>query len=468
MVSEDRIPIRVGAKSPRVLLLAEAANPEWVSVPLVGWSLARALMREVDAHLVTQVRNRAAILRAGMIEHRDFTCIDNEVVAAPLHRIGAFIAGIQGKSFSTITALETIAYYEFERRVWKRFGVEITRGEWNIVHRVTPLSPVVPSPIAKRCARAGVPFVLGPLNGGVPWPKGFEALAREDREWLTRVRGLHRLLPAHRATRAHATAILVGSKTAHAEVPDRWRDKCWYLPENGVESNRLCAVGPARATSPPLRVIFVGRLVPLKGVDLLIEAAAPLVREGKVDVEIVGDGRQRAHLEQLARRAEIDARLRFVGWIDHAEVAARLSSAHVLVLPSVREFGGGVVVEAMAAGAVPIVLDHGGPPELVSPATGIVVPLGTRSEIVTGLRATLRDLALDGARVAALSQRAIERVRRHFTWDAKAKRIAELYRWMLDPSSPRPEFPMPIGDENALDPTPANARAPVTATRPTR
>jgi glycosyltransferase involved in cell wall biosynthesis len=423
----------------RVLIIAEAANPEWVSVPLIGWSLASALREVADVHLVTQVRNRDAILRAGLVEGKDFTVIDSEAISRPLWKVGSLLRMGKGKGWTMVSAVNALSYPYFEHLVWKRFGRDIRAGRFDVVHRVTPLSPATVSPIARKCARHGIPFVMGPLNGGVPWPPGFDAERRREREWLSYVRGAYRVLPGRGAMLAAARAIIVGSRIAASEVPSQHRDRMVYIPENAVDPDRFNMIAP-QDTSGCIRACFIGRLVPLKGVDMLLEAAAPLLRDGHLTLDIVGDGPMRAALEAQVAAENIAPAVTFHGNIPHRQVQTIAARSNLLGFPSIREFGGGVVLEAMALGVVPIVVDYAGPGELVTPETGYKVPLGTRADIVSGFRLRLEEIVRDPSQLPVLATKARERVAGVFTWKVKARQIARVYEWVLDPSGPAPSF----------------------------
>jgi len=437
----------------RVLAIAESANPEWVSVPLVGWSHVRALAQVADVHLVTQQRNREAIERAGLRLGEDFTSIDSEAVARVLWQIGNLLRGGAGRGFTLVTALGGFAYYYFEHLVWKEFGAAIQAGEYDVVHRITPLSPTVPSLLAKRCARAGVPFVLGPLNGGVPWPKGFDRARRQEFEWLSYVRDAYRLLPGYRSTRSHAAAIVIGSQATWEQMPERYRERCVYVPENAIEPERLPTTsedGRRPQAEPlekrgPLRVAFLGRLVPYKGPDMLLEAMLPMLRSGHAKLEVIGDGPLRASLEATIEREKVAPNVQLHGWLEHEAALRTLQAADVLGLPSIREFGGGVVLEAMAVGVVPVVVNYGGPAELVTPTTGLAIPLGTRAQIVERFRACLQSLAENPMPLEDLAVHGRERITSHFTWPAKAQQMLRIYAWVLG-REPKPNFGMPIGE----------------------
>lgn len=429
----------------RPLIIAESCNPEWVSVPLEGWSHSRELMRLTGAHLVTQVRNRDALLRAGLVEGTDFTAIDSERVAKPLWKLSDLLRGGSGKGWTTITAFSALSYYYFERLVWKEFGGRIRSGEFDIVHRVTPLSPTTPSIIAKRVRRAGAGFVLGPLNGGVPWPKEFDAARRAEKEWLSYVRGAYRMLPGHRATYDHASAIIAGSRDTRKQLPQQHRAKTTYIPENAIDPERFTA-RRTRMAERPLRCVFVGRLVPYKGADMLLRGAAPLVRAEDVRIDIIGDGPERPLLERIIQEEGLGEGVRLVGWVDHKDLSAKLAESDLFTFPSIREFGGAVVLEAMSVGVAPVVVDYGGPGELVTDLTGRLLPICSREHIERSLRSTLEELASDPGVVDEMGRRALIRARSLFTWEAKARQTAEVYRWVRGERADIPDFGMPLPD----------------------
>lgn len=430
----------------RVLLIAESCNPDWSSAPFVAWNHSQALACAANTHLVTQVRNRANILNAGLVEGRDFTAIDSDRVEKPvmwaIAQIGASVQS--GKGWTTQTAASALTYQYFERILWRRFGAAIRARTFDVVHRLTPLSPTIPSPLAARCCAAGVPFVLGPLNGGLPWPKEFSGLRTKEREWLSYVREVYKLVPGYRSTRRSASAIIVASRATAGQLSSAYQHKAVYIPENAVDPSRFGSQ-VSDEISFPLRIVFVGRLVPLKGVDMLIDAITPLAREGKVELSIIGDGPEMGALRAQVQREGISSRVEFTGWLKHDELPQRLVSFHVFGFPSVKEFGGAVVLETMSLGLVPVVVDYGGPGELVSPTTGFAVPIGTRDKIVSGFRAVFERLIADPSIIRPMGRRARARVLRSFTWSAKAAQVAEVYRWVLHQRD-KPDFGMPFHD----------------------
>jgi glycosyltransferase involved in cell wall biosynthesis len=188
---------------------------------------------------------------------------------------------------------------------------------------------------------------------------------------------------------------------------------------------------------------------------MLIEAAAPLLREGRLVLDIIGDGPEMARLKELARLEQVESGVKLDGWVEHAKLQDRLCSSDVFAFPSIREFGGGVVLEAMALGLAPLVVEYGGPAELITSDSGITVPIGTRRQIIDGFRRELTRLVEHPEDIRPMGERARRRVLRHFTWEAKALQVMEVYRWVLGERKTRPTeaelFPSPSSDVGTVE-----------------
>jgi glycosyltransferase involved in cell wall biosynthesis len=267
--------------------------------------------------------------------------------------------------------------------------------------------------------------------------KGFSQ-AENQKEWVSSLRNLYRYLPFARSTYRHAAGIIAASSQTYAEFAV-YRDKLFFVPENGI-SPSLCSDEP-RSTQPGAKfeLIFVGGLIPCKACDLALRAAAPLLRSGLARFTALGDGPERNRLEQLARSLGIEKAVSFRGWVSREEVLRRLRSADVMVFPSVRDFGAGVVFEALATGAVPVVADFGGPGDIVHPEVGYKVPLTNESDFVARMEKILTELAHNRDRVERLRRQGMAYARERLTWDAKAQDTTKVLHWVLR-QGPKPSF----------------------------
>lgn len=128
-------------------------------------------------------------------------------------------------------------------------------------------------------------------------------------------------------------------------------------------------------------LLFVGRLVPYKGADIVIEAVSQLSQtiKEKIRLTIVGDGSEKDKLKKQAQELGVSDIVSFAGWVDQKETLKFYTKADIFCFPSIREFGGAVVLEAMACGLPCIVADNGGVAEYVTEETGFkIVPVSAK------------------------------------------------------------------------------------------
>jgi glycosyltransferase involved in cell wall biosynthesis len=394
-------------------------------MPYVTYSHAAALAQLHDVALVIGSPTEEPV-RRGKASFRTI-----EVVRMPLlERIHGWGFRRIFKSNFDSQAVTAFCYpfsLAFEWYAWRQLRRRIFAGEFDVVLRIMPMTPVLPSPFAFFLRKGPIPFVIGPLNGGLPWPPGFRQLENQ-KEWVANLRNVYRYLPFARSTYRHARAIIAASSQTYAEFA-AYRDKLFFVPEPGI-ARSLC-FGDSRSPKPgaQLDLIFVGGLVPRKACDLALRAAAHLLRSDLARFTVVGDGPERQRLEQLTRALEIERAVSFCGWISHAEVLRRLRSADVLVFPSVRDNGAGIVFEALGSGAIPVVADFGGPGDIVHPGVGYKVPLTNETDVVSRMEKILRDLAGNRDLLNRLREQGISYVREQLTWDAKAESVTRVLNW---------------------------------------
>src|ERR1035441_972873 len=304
----------------RILLLAPDASPESICGPLIGYSQAQALAHLHDVTIVIRSSSEEAVRRKQGLLH------SVEVIRLPrLERIYAWSLRWIFKNNYNNQYLQAFKYpfsTAFEWQAWRQMRARIIAREFDIVLRLLPVPTILPSPFAYFLQEGPVPFVIGPINGGLPWPPGFSQLENQ-KQWISGLRNLYRFLPFARSTYRHAAAIIAGSSHTYAEFAAH-REKLFFLPENGVDPS-LCS-GVIRSPEPgaKLELIFIGSLIPLKACDLALRGAALLLRGDLAHFTVVGDGPERNRLEQLTRSLGVEQAVSFSGFLGHDEAMQRL------------------------------------------------------------------------------------------------------------------------------------------------
>jgi glycosyltransferase involved in cell wall biosynthesis len=413
--------------APRLLLSAYQCGPGMGSVSQIGWQWYSRLARRLPVTLFTHVRNRPAIEAAGGSIGSSTICyIDTEWFAGPLYKLASRL--FRGSEHGTFM-VSSLDYFVFDRSVVRTASQAMQNGEdWDVVHAVTPVSPLA----ATGLHRLGRPVILGPWNGHLGKPAGFDEILKRDAAWLYPLRAAGRVVDAVVGCSRNAAAILTATRATREGIAKRYQPRCRPMLENGVDLKTFAAIpwtDHPGVAGTPLRLVFVGRLLPVKGVDMLIEAVAGLKQTGReIALSIVGAGPAGEEWQALVARLGLAREVSFMGNLGPDAVAREITHSHALCLPSIRESGGGVLLEAMACARPVIAFNFGGPAEIVSDEVGHLISARNRSELVRALQATLQDLFDHPEQWQARGIAGRHRVETCFGWDAKMNAAIAIYR----------------------------------------
>jgi glycosyltransferase involved in cell wall biosynthesis len=418
----------------RVLLISPDCHPNVGGSACNSYCLASELSRreELSITLVTDVRHQKDLRQTDLADQARLVFVNGS--ASDDGWIGWLEQQCQRRWFPRLLA-DSVRYQLFEQAIATQLQPEIAGGQFDLIHRFSPHSPLIPSPLARKTE---VPFVLGPLTDAPVWPKEFSQLQREasDRWRLLRslVRSLIRWQPAYRATYRQAHAVICANQHTAAYLPRRYRGQLFRIPEHGLDPGMFTG---DRAWNLPkarrFRFITSGTITRGSGLELLLEALQGLPSLRRVELVIIGDGPHRNPIQQLVTRLDLESRVKLAGPLEPINLMDELMSAHVYVAPHLCSGEAGPILDAMACGLPSIVVGYGTPGELVPDRCGVVIQMQRAETLVGALRTAMESLVNDPRLCRDLSISSMDHVFRTYSWPVLAAKISQIYHHVLEP-----------------------------------
>lgn len=427
--------------SPHILIVADQASTRRGGEAILPYHYFRLLrQRGVDVRLVVHERTREELLELFPEDGDRLYFIADPPWHIRIWKLGSKLPS-RVATFTTGFVLDWLTQ-RYQKALIKQL---IQEHDIQVVHQPTPVSPKLPSQIYGL----GVPVVIDPMNGAMDYPTAF----RQKQSWLQdafiqvarQFSGvINTLIPGKK----EAAILLVANARTCDALPKGRKGTVIEVVENGVDLSLWAQEGDGSASAPAqlseetnqravTQFIFMGRLVDWKAIDLLLLAFQKASQSAPIALKLIGDGDVKASLEQQAKALQVWAepaltadpgKVQFMGWMAQKDCAHALQQSDALILPSLLECGGAVVLEAMACRLPVIATRWGGPVDYLDDSCGILVDPSSRAAFIDGLAAAMVTLAHDPFLKQQMGQAGYAKVQEKFDWNTKIDAILAIYR----------------------------------------
>ena len=402
-----------------LLLSAYACRPNTGTEPGVGWSWAWHLAQQGnEVWCFTGLHNRSFVetyLRKHPMAHLHMV-----YVATPL-----LIEWLRRKHFRMFSYL----HYWFWQRAAYRYARRLRRHvAFDVVHHATYGSLQMGSLLWKL----NLPFIFGPVGGGQSAPRAFRSYLKKGWyvEQLRTFFSNSVLVNVYHtaATLRSAGLVLTTNDETYARARQLGARNVKMALDSGLPVEFYPPQVPERPATRTLRLLWVGSMLPRKGVSLLLDVIAPL--PDTITLTLVGGGVQekliRARIDQLG----IGHRVSCTGRVPFEQIKDYYASHDVFIFCSLRDSFGTQLLEAMAYGLPIITLDHQGAHTFVPDRAGIKVPPTDIRTTIARLQEAIRYLQAHPDERAAMGQCGYAFALRH-QWPKKVRDMMHEYDHFL-------------------------------------
>lgn len=398
-----------------IIYIAYSCSPFHGSEDKIGWNIPIESAKSNKVIVITKEEQRGYIeeyLRCNPLENISFHYVD--------------IPNAYKKMFSG-------ALYSGRLNIWNKHALKLVKDicakeQIDIIHQITPVEF---RSIGNYGKIPGVKFVCGPVGGAEHIPTGLVQYAYKNIH-IEIIRNIvnvvYKFFLKHGGILKNCDMLLFANRETKEYLVDCIKDSSVGFVESEIGISSAELLSRYRTRQEMIRFLVVGRMIYRKGHQLLLDAFHSLPRNMVYECVFVGEGTE---YEALRKRVMCDKtlsnRIFFAGNIPYENMEKEYGKSSVLIMPSIRETTGTVVLEAMAKGLPVITIDKFGASTIVDCETGWLYTGDTKHTYIENLKSAIVECIESPEEVNRRGNNARKKAA-NFVWEKKNEHYQELYK----------------------------------------
>ena len=381
----------------------------------LGWNIILQIKKFAEIFILTDSGNREAIEKK--IAEDKISGINFYYISLPKY------LNFTKKIIQIYTYLWQIKAYFIARKLHKQ-------NEFDLFHHITYANDWMASHTG---ALLPVPYIRGPGGGAHKVPKTFVKEYSFKQKISEKVRSAGQWIFKHDPFfimgQNKAKAILVCNKEAFNALPKKWQQKAYYFPVNGISKIELDLFEKEKISDNKFKILSAGKLLKIKSFDLAIKSFANFAKDkNNCELKIIGDGPEFLNLENLSKELKIFKKVKFEKWMPREKLLEQMIDCDVFLFCSLRDGGGQVVVEAMAAGKPVVCFDIAGPGFHIDKNCGIKINPKNSEQSICDISNALEKLYKDENLRIKLGVTAKKKIEENYDWDKLGDKLQKIYK----------------------------------------